>query len=147
MLSWLFSDPLPTGTLAPDFTLTDQDGQAVTLSALRGKNVVLVFYPGDETATCRQQLSEFRDCWAQAVERNALVFGINPGSAKSHKKFRERRAFPFPLLVDQGQSVAKLYEASGLIVKRTVYLIGPDGKILYSRRGKPLANEVIALSV
>ena len=147
MLSWLFSDPLPIGAPAPDFTLPDQDGKPVTLSSLRGKNVVLVFYPADETATCRQQLCEFRDSWPQAVEKNTMVFGVNPGSAESHAKFRERRGFPFPLLVDKGQQVAKLYEAGGLVVKRTVYLIGPDGKILYSRRGKPLANEVISLSV
>ena len=55
MLSWLFSDPLPVGSEAPDFTLYTQNGEAVALSALRGKNVVLVFYPGDDTMICRQQ--------------------------------------------------------------------------------------------
>jgi thioredoxin-dependent peroxiredoxin len=147
MLSWFFSDPLPAGSAAPDFTLSDQDGNQVTLSALRGKNVVLVFYPADETAVCRRQLCEFRDCWPLAVEKNTVVLGVNPQSAESHAKFRNRRGFPFPLLVDRGQKVAELYEARGLIVKRTVYLISPDGVIRYSRRGKPLANEVIALSV
>lgn len=76
-----------------------------------------------------------------------MVLGVNPQSAESHAKFRNRRGFPFPLLVDRGQKVAELYDARGLVVKRTVYLIGPDGVIRYSRRGKPLANEVIALSV
>ncbi|MGH9666868.1 MAG: redoxin domain-containing protein, partial [Bryobacteraceae bacterium] len=61
MFSWIFSKPLSPGCEAPDFTLPDQDGKAVTLSALLGKNVVLVFYPADETSVCRQQLCEFRD--------------------------------------------------------------------------------------
>ena len=144
MLSWLFSEPLPVGVPAPDFTLPDQDGNAVTLSALRGRNVVLVFYPGDETPGCRRQLCEFRDRWPLAKEKNTLVFGVNPQSAESHAKFRSRREFPFPLLIDRGQKVGELYRTRGLIVKRTVYLIGPDGAIRYARRGKPEPEEVLA---
>ena len=67
MLGWLFSDPLPVGALAPDFSIPDQDGKSVSLAALYGRNVVLVFYPGDDTTVCRQQLCEFRDRWAAAV--------------------------------------------------------------------------------
>ena len=144
MLDWLFSEPLGVGFPAPDFTLPDQDGNPVSLSKLRGRNVVLVFYPGDETPTCRKQLCEFRDHWGLAREKNALVFGVNPQSAESHAKFRNARQFPFPLLVDRGQKVGELYHARGLIVKRTVYLIGPDGVICYARRGKPLPEEVLA---
>jgi peroxiredoxin Q/BCP len=147
MLSWLFSDPLVVGQTAPDFTLPDQDGNQVALSALRGQNVVLVFYPADETTVCRQQLCEFRDAWPAAVAKNAMVFGVNPQGAESHAKFRNRRGFPFPLLVDAGRKVAKLYNAGGLVVKRTVYLIGPDGVIRYARRGKPLPDEVLALAI
>src|ERR1039457_160867 len=65
MLSWLFSDPLPIGTKAPDFELPSESGKTVKLAALRGKNVVLVFYPADDTTICRQQLCEFRDNWSQ----------------------------------------------------------------------------------
>jgi peroxiredoxin Q/BCP len=144
MLSWLFSEPLALGAAAPDFTLPDQDGNPVTLSALRGRNVVLVFYPADETSVCRQQLCEFRDRWTLAEEKNALVLGVNPQSAESHAKFRSRREFPFPLLVDRGQKVGELYHARGLVVKRTVYLIGPEGIIRYARRGKPEPEEVLA---
>ncbi len=143
MLDWLLAQPLPPGTAAPDFTLPDQDGNPVTLSGLRGSNVVLVFYPADETPTCRQQLCEFRDDWALVEKKNALVFGVNPGSAASHSRFRNKRAFPFPLLVDEGKHVASLYKASGPIVRRTVYLIGPDGVIRYSERGKPLPEQVL----
>ncbi len=66
MLSWLFSEPLSAGEDAPEFTLRDQDGGSVALAALRGKNVVLVFYPADETTLCTKQLCEFRDHWALA---------------------------------------------------------------------------------
>jgi thioredoxin-dependent peroxiredoxin len=144
MLSWLWSDPLPVGTLAPLFRLPDETGQDVALKALRGKNVVLVFYPGDDTSVCTKQLCEFRDKWAKAKQKNTVVYGVNPWSAASHKKFRDKFRFPFPLLVDAGQKVGALYHSNGLIVKRTVYLIGPDGLIRYARRGKPDADEVLS---
>lgn len=144
MFGWLFSDPLPAGSPAPDFTLPDDSGQNVTLSKLRGRSVVLVFYPGDDTPGCTKQLCQFRDDWAEARQRGVTVFGVNPQRAQSHQKFRRKFSFPFPLLVDKGQKVAALYKANGLIVKRTVYLIGPDGRILFARRGMPNPHEVLA---
>ena len=144
MFSWLFSDPLPVGEPAPDFTLLDQDGAAVSLSALRGANVVLVFYPADETSLCTKQLCEFRDRWALAQSKDALVFGVNPAGPEKHARFRINHKFPFPLLADPGQRVGALYRAKGLIVKRTVYLIGKSGKIRYAKRGKPEPEEVLA---
>jgi peroxiredoxin Q/BCP len=144
MLDWLFSDPLPIGSQAPDFRLPKQDGGTLSLSKLRGGNVILVFYPGDDTPVCRKQLCEFRDQWAAARKRNTKVFGVNPASAGSHAKFQEKYHLPFPLLVDAGQKVAALYHANGLFVKRTVYLIGPDGAIRYATRGKPDPAEVFA---
>lgn len=143
MFSWLFSDPLPPGAAAPDFTLPDQDGKPVTLSLLRGKNVVLIFYPGDETPVCRKQLCEFRDRWSEALSKDALVFGVNPQSAQSHGEFRAHQKLPFPLLVDKGQKVAAAYQANGLIVKRTVYLIGKSGTIRFAQRGKPSPEDVL----
>jgi peroxiredoxin Q/BCP len=144
MLSWLFSKPLPVGTQAPDFSTTDQSGNSVKLSALKGRNVVLVFYPADETSVCTRQLCEFRDAWADVRAKNAVVFGVNPANSFKHGKFRDLHEFPFPLLVDKGQKVAKLYNASGPVPKRSVYLIGPDGVIRFSRRGKPVPAEVLA---
>jgi len=144
MFSWLFSEPLRVGDDAPDFALPDQDGEVVSLVDLRGKNVVLVFYPADETMVCTKQLCEFRDSWAAAQAREAMVFGVNPAGAAKHSAFRSHHRFPFPLLVDSGQQVAGRYHANGLIVKRTVYLIGKSGKIRYARRGKPDPNEVLA---
>jgi peroxiredoxin Q/BCP len=142
-MPWLFSKPLAVGTVAPDFALPDDSRQVVRLSELRGRNVVLVFYPGDETPVCRRQLCEFRDNWEKARAANTLVFGVNPQKAESHARFRQRNGFPFPLLVDAGQRVAACYKAKGLIVRRTVYLIGEDGVLRYAKRGKPPVEEVL----
>jgi peroxiredoxin Q/BCP len=144
MLGWLFSDPLPVGAEAPDFTLADEAGRLVSLSALRGKNVVLVFYPGDDTPGCSRQLCDLRDSWESLQAKNVQVFGVNPQSAGSHSRFREKRKLPFPLLVDKDQKVARMYHANGLFVKRTVYLIGPGGRIRLSRRGAPSPAAVMA---
>jgi peroxiredoxin Q/BCP len=143
-----FSQPLPTGSPAPDFSLQDQDGNIVTLSALRGRNVVLVFYPADDTSVCTKQLCEFRDRWPAAQKKNTLVLGVNPAKAQSHKKFQDRYQFPFPILVDRGQKVGSAYHSRGLVVpRRTVYLIGPDGVIRYARRGKPEPEEVLVAAI
>jgi peroxiredoxin Q/BCP len=147
LLGWLFSDPLPVGSLAPEFSIPDQDGRIVSLSALGGRNVVLVFYPGDDTTVCRRQLCEFRDRWAAAQQMNTLVYGVNPQSAKSHARFQANSRLPFPLLVDPGQKMGELYRTRGLMVKRTVYLIGPDGRIRYAKRGMPDPDEVLAAAV
>jgi peroxiredoxin Q/BCP len=144
MFAWLFSNPLAIGAKAPDFALPDELGHKVALSALRGRNVTLVFYPGDDTPGCTKQLCQFRDQWSKVRERGVEVFGVNPQSAAKHDKFRQKYHFPFPLLVDEGQKVAALYHANGLIVKRTVYVIGPDGKIRFGKRGMPDPAEVLA---
>ncbi len=144
MFAWLFSDPLPLGATAPEFSLPDDAGHTVSLSTLHGKSVVLVFYPGDDTPGCTKQLCQFRDDWSEARSRGVQVFGVNPQGTASHVKFRQKFHFPFPLLVDEGQKVAALYHANGLFVKRTVYRIGPDGKIQFARRGMPSPKEVLA---
>jgi peroxiredoxin Q/BCP len=148
LISWLTEEPLRVGSAAPDFSLADQDGNEVSLKSLRGRNVVLVFYPGDDTRVCTRQLCEFRDSWKAAQDCNTLVFGVNPQSAPTHASFRKKRSLPFPLLVDQGRRVAKLYRAwMPLIVRRTVYLIGPDGKIRFARRGTPSPELVLEHAV
>ena len=75
--------------------------------------------------------------------KNAVVYGINPGSAESHKKFVDKNKLEFPLLVDEGQEVARLYSANGLFVKRTVYLIDPEGIIRFGTRGMPSPLEIL----
>ena len=144
MLSWLFPSLLAKGSVAPGFALLDQAGVEVKLETLRGHNVVLVFYPADNTSVCTKQLCEFRDTWAYVQQKNTLVFGVNPGSQASHAKFRKHYDLPFPILVDAGQKVASLYHARGIVPRRTVYLIGPDGLIRFAQRGKPSPQEVLA---
>ena len=73
MFDWLFPALLATGSAAPDFTASDEQGTSVTLSQLRGHNVVLVFYPGDDTSVCTKQLCEFRDQWSEVKQRNSVV--------------------------------------------------------------------------
>ncbi len=141
MISWLFSDPLPVGTPAPDFTLQTEKGKTVTLSKLRGQEVLLVWYPGDDTMICTKQLCEIRDSWAAFA--GMAVFGVNPQGAESHEKFVAKHKFPFPLLMDPGQKVGQLYHTHGLVAKRTVYLIGADGTIRYGKRGKPSVEEIL----
>jgi peroxiredoxin Q/BCP len=147
MFSWLWSDPLPAGSVAPDFSLPDESGRLVRLAELRGRNVVLVFYPGDDTPGCTRQLCQFRDCWSETLARGVEIFGVNPQSAHHHTEFRRKYGFPFRILVDRGQKMGKLYRTNGLIVKRTVYLIGPDGAIRFSRRGMPAPHEVLSYAV
>jgi len=143
-----FTPPLSVNTPAPDFSVPDQDGSRVTLSALRGRNVVLVFYPADDTSVCTKQLCEFRDQWELAKARNAIVLGVNHARSGSHQRFREKYKFPFPLLIDKDQKIAKLYKSNRWLgPKRTVYLIGPDGTVRFSRRGKPSPEEVLAAAV
>lgn len=144
MLSWLISDPLAVGSEAPDFSLPDDQGNTVSLQTLRGRSVVLVWYPGDDTSVCRKQLCELRDEWGELGKRGIAVYGVNPQSAESHAKFRAKFSFPFPLLVDRSQKVGQLYHTHGIVAKRTVYVIGPDGRIRFSKRGKPSVQDILS---
>ncbi|MCW5966476.1 MAG: peroxiredoxin [Bryobacterales bacterium] len=141
---WRFFDkPLPKGVPAPEFELNDESGVAHRLSALRGSPVLLVFYPGDDTYGCRRQLCEIRDSWGELQQSGVRVLGVNPQSADSHQQFRAKYRFPFPILVDDGQRVAKLYRADGWIVKRTVVLVSADGRIVMAERGAPSPARVL----
>ena len=95
-MGW-FTPPLPVGTPAPDFSVPDQDGSRVTLSALRGKNVVLVFYPADDTSVCTQAIVRISRSLGGCQAKNTVVFGVNPARSAAHQKFRDKYKFPFPL--------------------------------------------------
>ncbi|NLE01373.1 MAG: peroxiredoxin [Fibrobacter sp.] len=137
---------LALGAEAPVFSLHSQDHTEVNIADFKGKNsVVLIFYPGDETPVCTQQLCEIRDDYSSFQEKNAVVFGVNPGSQKSHQKFTEKHNFQFPLLVDEKGEVARKYGTKGALMnKRTVYVISKEGKIVYAKRGKPPVSEILA---
>ena len=104
---------LKEGDLAPDFTLTDDSGQVITLSALRDKPVVLFFYPKDDTPGCTIECKEFRDSRSDFLQR-AHVLGISPDDVTSHKAFRDKYALNFPLLSDPEHRVASQFGVWGL---------------------------------
>ena len=136
---------LKVGTAAPDFSLVSSDGDTVSLHDFSGKNaVVLIFYPGDMTPGCTKQLCAIRDDYSQFQEKNAKVFGVNPGDKSSHRKFIEKHKFQFPLLIDEKRAVAKQYGCdSWPMLKRTVYVIDAKGKIAYAKRGMPDNAEIL----
>jgi peroxiredoxin Q/BCP len=138
-----FGKPLPVGSAAPDFEAVDDSGLPVRLSNLRGQPVLLVFYPGDDTPGCRKQLCDIRDSWEQFELKDVSVFGVNPQGAASHQRFIGKYGFPFPILVDKGQRIARLYKANGLVVKRTVVLIDAVGTIVFSERGMPSPEKIL----
>ena len=128
------------GAPAPDFTLPDGDGQQWRLSDHRGKAVVLLFYPGDETPICTKQMCSVRDRWEDYAATGAEVAGISTDSVESHKKFAEHHNLPLRLLSDVDRKVADLYGANSLVpgkVARSVFVIDGSGIIRY-RDVRPL---------
>ncbi len=104
---------LAIGDMAPDFTLSDEDGNAVSLKDYRGKKVIVYFYPKDDTSGCTTQACGFRDQYPVIEEKNAVVLGISPDDAQSHRKFRTKHDLPFKLLVDSDHAVAEAYGVWG----------------------------------
>ncbi|MDD5673550.1 MAG: peroxiredoxin [Chitinivibrionales bacterium] len=137
---------LNIGQKAPEFSLVSSDGDTVKLSDFAGRNyVVLIFYPGDETPGCTKQLCAVRDDFAKFQAKNARVFGVNPADVASHKKFINNHGFKFPLLVDTDQKTAKLYGCDKFpYVRRTVYVIDPQGTIVFAQQGMPSDDEILA---
>ena len=115
---------------APDFTLLDQDNKSHKLSDYSSQYVLVYFYPKDDTPGCTKEACMLRDNYEGFKERNIQVFGISSDDPASHKKFIEKYHLPFTLLSDTEKSVAKLYDADGIFLKRVSYLIAPGGKIL-----------------
>ncbi|MBL8955958.1 MAG: thioredoxin-dependent thiol peroxidase [Myxococcaceae bacterium] len=126
------------GAKAPAFSLKDQTGKTVKLADFAGKQVVLYFYPKDNTPGCTTEACDFRDQHSKLQKAGAVVLGVSPDSEKSHVKFIEKFELPFPLLVDDDHAVAEKYGAWGekslygrkfMGIIRSTFLIGPDGKV------------------
>jgi peroxiredoxin Q/BCP len=100
---------LAEGQAAPDFELVSDGGETVSLSALRGRPVVLYFYPKDDTPGCTRQACGIRDAWSAFEERGAVVLGISPDDEDSHVSFKSKFALPFTLLADPDHAVAEAY--------------------------------------
>ena len=127
---------------APDFTAPVvggpyQTGDTITLSQFQGQNVVLYFYPKDDTPGCTKQACALRDGWQQ-ISQKALVFGISTDPVKSHTKFIQKYTLPFPLIADEDRQIVNaygvwveksLYGKTYMGTERSTFVIGKDGKI------------------
>src|SRR5256714_2441888 len=123
-----------SGAQAPDFTLKDGEGRDWRLSDKRGRVVVLLFYPGDETPVCTRQLCSVRDKWEDYAATGAEVVGISTNTVQSHKDFAQHHNLPLRLLADVDRKVADAYGANSLIpgkVARSVFVIDAKGVIRY----------------
>ena len=129
---------LKVGDVAPPFAAPTQTGETVSLDAFRGQNVVLYFYPKDDTPGCTKEACAFRDEWSALRQAGAVVLGVSTDSAKSHAKFAGKFQLPFPLLADEAKQIVAAYGVWGekafmgrnyLGTHRVTFLIGPDGRI------------------
>jgi peroxiredoxin Q/BCP len=145
------------GQQAPDFELESDAGETVRLSDLRGRPVVLYFYPKDDTQGCTAQACGIRDSYAEFERAGAVVLGVSPDSVRSHVRFRDKYELPFTLLADPDHEVAELYGVWGekkymgrtyMGIRRATFVIGPDGtvdKALRDVRPATHADEVLAV--
>jgi len=144
------------GDTAPDFTLSDQHGDEVSLSSLRGKTVVLYFYPKADTPGCTVQACGVRDHRADYEGADAVVLGVSPDKTSRHVKFKEKYDLPFTLLADPEHEVANQYGVWGEKrfagkkywgVSRTTFLVAPDGtlaKVMHDVKPDTHAGDVLA---
>ncbi|MEJ7625003.1 MAG: peroxiredoxin [Pyrinomonadaceae bacterium] len=137
---------------APDFTLTDGNGREWTLSDHKGKPVVLLFYPGDNTPVCTAQLCSVRDHWSEYQATGAEVVGISTDTVESHKGFAEKNQLPLRLLSDADRKVSEMYDMKSWLPGRSargVVVIDGEGKIAYHKVQavslfKPSDDDVLA---
>lgn len=129
---------LKPGDPAPEISLTTDDGSQFTLSALRGKEVVLYFYPKSDTPGCTTEACEFRDASAPLRKKKAVVIGVSPDTVQAQAKFKKKHALDFTLLADADHAAAEaygvwkeksMYGKKYMGVERTTFLIGTDGRI------------------
>jgi len=129
---------LKEGDVAPDFSAMTNGGGKISLAGLKGKNVILYFYPKDDTSGCTKEACGFRDGFAAFKKRGVVILGVSPDSVKSHDKFVKKYSLPFTLLADEDKKIVEAYGVWGqktfwgrkyLGVYRVTFLIGPDGRI------------------
>lgn len=130
---------LRIGTMAPAFTLPTDAGKRLALTSLRGKWVVLYFYPEDDTDVCTAQACSFRDVWADVERAGIIILGVSPDGVASHASFRKKYKLPFTLLADEDHAVAtrygawgekKLYGNTFIGMHRNAVVIDPTGKVV-----------------
>ena len=150
---------LKEGQKAPAFTGTDQDGNKVSLNALKGQKVVLFFYPEDDTPTCTDQACNLRDNYSALKKEGIVVLGISPDDAAKHKKFEKKFDLPYTLLVDDKHKIIDKYGVWGekllygrkyMGIYRTTFLINEKGlivKVFLRPKNKQHAEEIAALDL
>jgi peroxiredoxin Q/BCP len=124
------------GAASPDFILKDGEGEEWRLSDQRGRVVVLLFYPGDETPVCTKQMCSVRDRWEDYAATGAEVVGISTDSAESHRKFKENHSLPLRLLSDSDRNVSEMFNAKSWLPGRSaraVVVIDADGRLRYNK--------------
>ena len=145
---------LAPGDEAPDFTLNDADGNPVTLSALRGRRVIVYFYPAAMTPGCTRQACDFRDSEADLAASGLTVLGISPDKPEKLAKFREKESLNFTLLADPERKVLQDYGAYGektmygkttVGVIRSTFVVGPDGHLEQAQYGVKATGHVARL--
>jgi peroxiredoxin Q/BCP len=145
---------LAPGDPAPDFTLPDADGNDVSLSALRGKRVIIYFYPAAMTPGCTKQACDFRDSRTELTDAGLTVLGISPDAPAKLAKFRDRDGLTFPLLSDPDKTVLQAYGAYGekmlygkksVGVIRSTFVVGADGRIEVAQYGVKATGHVARL--
>lgn len=131
--------PISAGIPAPDFELRDDTNIARKLSDYRGRNVVLYFYPADDTPGCTKEACNFRDDYSAYEQAGIVILGVSPDTVESHVKFKKKFMLPFPLLADDGHRVCDLYQVWGPKkflgksyegVLRTTFLVDGNGMIV-----------------
>jgi peroxiredoxin Q/BCP len=129
---------LKEGDVAPVFTTATSGGGTISLADLKGKNVILYFYPKDDTPGCTKEACAFRDHFADFKKRGAVVLGVSTDSVKAHDKFVKKYKLPFTLLADEDKKIVNAYGVWGqksfmgrkyMGTNRVTFLIGPDGRI------------------
>jgi peroxiredoxin Q/BCP len=147
---------LKDGDLAPEIRLLTEKGEEFRLSDLKGKRVVLYFYPKADTPGCTVEACEFRDHFKDFAKRGAVVVGVSPDQPAAQAKFQEKYQLPFPLLADSGKAAAQAYGVwkeknrygkKVMGIERTTFVIGPDGRIekIYSKvKAAGHAGQVLA---
>ena len=145
------------GKPAPDFELTSDSGETVSLASLRGRPVVLYFYPKDDTPGCTAQACGIRDAWGEFERAGAVVLGVSPDDERSHVKFKEKYELPFALLADTDHATSEEYGVwqektfagkTYMGVVRSTFVIDPEGKVAKEMRNVKAdthADDVLAV--
>lgn len=139
---------LTVGTKAPLFIADSTKGRIDLQELIGQKQVVLIFYPGDDTPICTKQLCAIQENYRELAAKGACVLGVNPAGLTSHHAFSGKFGYEFPLIADEYEAIRKAYDVGKILgffaQQRIVYIIGRNGEIIYARKGNPPVSELLA---